>query len=378
MKKLNLILATLGLFALTVFIAFSQGAPSVSQVSYLPNLISPVTETAVVYTGIRLMVANGFAVVINALMALTGNSIMLSILLLAFLVELVLLYPSIKIQLKQKKIHLFHKKLVDRFNKGDLSISDTKGEINKLYDVNEKIHSRGSVFVVIQVLLFFAVVWGLSLMVYSPNFLNGSWDALNISLLSKPSNYVIPVLAGLSYFLHSLIKTYSKEREDYISTEQTMISLFLSVVTSVIIYVFASTFALALTLYTIALIAFSTIRYLVVEEHSRSWGGKARKELMEMIMHAEPHKNRFQYISRKWNHLPIVRYLNFHLLEEAISMSLGLLLALNFFGVFGANDASQMTFLSQVPSSYADEIIQSNFTDKNKIDEIDYNYLKIQ
>jgi len=133
----------------------------------------------------------------------------------------------------------------------------------------------------------------------------------------------------LIYFLHSLTKIYYKEREDYISKTQSRVALLFAVLGSVIVYYFAWTFAIALTLYFITLITFATIRYIIVEQHSRSWGKFARKELIQMLRHTELHKNKFEYLSRKWNNLPIVRYINFHLLEEGLSMSLGLLLALN-------------------------------------------------
>ena len=128
------------------------------------------------------------------------------------------------------------------------------------------------------------------------------------------------------------MKIYYKEKEDYISTSQTTVAILFAVIGASLVYWFASIFSVALTVYFVTLITFSTIRYIEVEKHARSWGKLAQKELIELLRTVQPHKNRFQYLSRKWNHIPVVRYINFHLLEEALSMSLGLLLALNFFG----------------------------------------------
>ena len=279
--------------------------------------------------------------IMNSLMTLTGESILLSIILLGLLVEFVLLYPSLRIQLKQKKIHLFHKKLVDRFNKGELSISETEDELHQLYDVNEKIHHRGAVMVTIQIAIFFFSFWGLSLMVKAPGLLAGSWNVLNFSLLNKPTTYWLPFFAAILYFIHAIIKIYYKEKEDYISSAQTTIAALFAVIGAIIVYVFAGVFAVALTIYFITLITFSTIRYIVAEQHAREWGKFAQRELIHMLRDATPHHDRFEYFSRKWNHIPIVRHINFNLLEEALSMTLGLILALTFFGAF-TNDSSEI------------------------------------
>ncbi|MBU0578192.1 YidC/Oxa1 family membrane protein insertase [Patescibacteria group bacterium] len=332
-KKLSLIFTTLVLFALSIYIAFVQGNIGSDAGQAPAHLAASFNMSPVVYTGLQAHVANFFTVVINSLMSVFGDSVLLSIVVLALIVELVLLYPSVRIQLKQKKIHIFHKKLIDRFNSGELKLSETKHELNLLYAVNEKMHARGAVFVVIQLALFITVLWGLYLLVQVPYLLHGSWNVLNFSLLSQPASYFIPFLAGLIYFLHSLTKIYYKEKEDYISRTQSRVALLFAVVGSVIVYLFAGTFAVALTLYFITLITFATIRYIVVEQHARNWGKFARKELIEMLRHTDLHKNKFDYLSRKWNHLPVVRNVNFHLLEEALSMSLGILLALNVLGV---------------------------------------------
>ena len=332
-KKLGLVFTTLALFAFSIYLAFMQGSISVaSQQTYPTHLAASTDISPIVYTGVREKMAELFAVVMNGLMSVFTNNILVSIIVLAFLVELVLLYPSVRIQLKQKKIHIFHKKLVDRFQKGEISLSDTKHEMNLLYSVNEKIHSWGAIFVVIQVVVFLTVLWGLNLLVHVPYLLEGSWSVFNFSLLGEPTSFFIPLVASLLYFLHSLIKIYYKQKEDYINPTQTIVAIGFSVISAAIVYWFASVFAVALTLYFVTLITFSTIRYIELEQHARDWGKFAQKELIHMLQTVEPHKNKFQYLSRKWNHIPVVRHINFHLLEEALSMSLGLLLALNFFG----------------------------------------------
>jgi len=333
MKKFSLIFVTLILFALSIYLAFMQGSVSAgTDISQLTHLAAPTEMSPIVYTGVRAEMAIMSANVMNGLMAVLGNSILISIIVLALLVELVLLYPSVRIQLKQKKIHLFHKKLVDRFNSGEIELSETKEELDLLYAVNERMHTRGMFFVVIQVVIFLMVLWGLNLLIHVPYLVRGSWNVLNFSLLSKPAAFWIPLVASLLYFLHSLTKIHYKEKEDYISRTQTIAAIGLSVISAAVVYWFTSIFAVALTLYIVTLITFSTVRYAIVEQHSKEWGKLAQKELMEMLRAAEPHRDKFEYLSQKWNHIPVIRHINFHLLEEALSMSLGLLLALSFFG----------------------------------------------
>jgi membrane protein insertase Oxa1/YidC/SpoIIIJ len=332
-KKLGLILVTLVLFSLSVYLAFVQGSIRVGGgETGLTHLAAPAEMSPIVYTGIRADMANISANVMNGLMSVFANNILISIIVLALLVELILLYISVRIQLKQKKIHLFHKKLIDRFNRGEIELSETKHELDLLYAVNEKIHAKGTFFVVIQFTLFFMVLWGLNLLVNVPYLVHGSWNVLNFSLLSKPANFWIPLIVSLLYFLHSLTKIYYKEKEDYISPTQTITAVGFSIASAAIVYWFASVFAVALTLYIVTLITFSTIRYIIVEQHARDWGALAQKQLMEMLQTIHPHRDKFEYLSHKWNHIPVVRHINFHLLEEALSMSLGLLLALSFFG----------------------------------------------
>lgn len=349
MKRFGLILITLVLFAFSIYLAFLQGSISLVEEplrmawpggqEYTKSMLISVPASPLVYTGFRAEVAKIFAVGFNSILQFTGNSVLLGIIALALLVELVLLYPSVRIQIKQKKIHTFHKKLVDRFNSGELSVNETEDELHKLYAVNERIHHRGTILVVIQILIFFFTFWGLNLMIRVPGMLTGSWSILNFSLLSKATNSLLPVLAGLLYFVHAMIRIYYKEKEDYISTAQTTMAFVFAVVGSVIVYLFAGIFAVALIIYFVTLVTFSTIRYIVVEQDAKAWKILAQQELIQMLREAKPHKNRFEYFSRKWNHLPIVRHINFNLLEEALSMALGLLLALTFFGAFQEGEA---------------------------------------
>jgi membrane protein insertase Oxa1/YidC/SpoIIIJ len=332
-RKMFMILVTLALFGFSVYLAYTQGSMSIlEQQEGLTHFAAPAQISPLVYTGIRAAMANTAVNIMNFFSGIFGGNILLSIMFLALLVELVLLYPSVRIQLKQKKIHLFHKKLVDRFNSGEITVSDTRRELDLLYAVNEKMHSRGAVFAVMQIIVFFTVLWGLNLLIKVPYLLYGSWDALNLSLLANPENYQLPMIAGLIYFMHSLVKIYYKQREDYIGRTQVIAAFLFSVIGAAAVFWFSHIFATALTLYVITLIAFSTARYIVVEQHAREWGKLAQKELLDMLRAVHPYEDKFEYISHRWNHIPVVRYINFHLLEEALSMSLGLLLALSFFG----------------------------------------------
>jgi hypothetical protein len=269
------------------------------------------------------------------------------------------LYPSVRIQLKQKKIHLLHKKLIDRFNNGELSVSKTEEELYKLYDVNEKIHRRGALMVVTQIAVFFFTFWGMSLITNFPEMLSGSWNFLNFSMLGSPSNYVLPLFVGIIYFAHGITKIYFKSKEDYISAPQVILSLIFSVIGSVIVYFFVGVFSIALSVYFLTLVTVATIRYILVEQHSRGWGKYAQKELIEMLQNAKVHEDRFEYFSRVWNHLPIVRHINFCLLEEALSMTLGLLLALSFFGAFQKTEAQ--TYLNKIQPPAIAQTYHANF-----------------
>lgn len=328
-----MILVTLVLFGFSVYLAYTQGSMSIlDQQEGLTHFAAPAQISPLVYTGVRATMANYAVTVMNFFSGIFGGNILLSIMFLALVVELVLLYPSVSIQLKQKKIHLFHKKLVDRFNSGEITVSDTRRELDLIYAVNEKMHSRGAVFAVIQIIVFFTVIWGLNLLTKVPYLLHGSWDALNLSLLDKPVTYQLPMIAGLIYFMHSLVKIYYKQREDYIGRTQAMAAFLFATIGAAAVFWFSHIFATVLTLYVITLIAFSTARYIIVEQHAQQWGKLAQKQLLDMLRAVQPYEDKFEYISHRWNHIPVVRHINFHLLEEALSMSLGLLLALSFFG----------------------------------------------
>ncbi len=339
MKKVGLILTTLGLFAFSVHLAFMQGSsPLVVQRGNLASMIWGQSASPLFGGGLKGFVAGTFSMLMNALLNVSGHSVIWALVLLALVVELVLLYPSVTLQLKQKKIHWFHKRIVDRFNRGELGVSSTREELRKVYDVNEKLHRRGAWMVVVQVLVFFFTFWGLSLMVRVPGMLAGSWSVLNFSLLMRTETIWIPLLASLIYFFHALVKIYYKEKEDYLSNTQNVLAFLFAILGAMVVYYFAGMFAIALTVYFITLVTFSTIRFIVVEQHAREWGKLAQHQMLQMLRDSKPEQNRFEYLSRKWNHLPVVRHINFALLEEALSMSLGLLLALSFFGGFQKTD----------------------------------------
>jgi len=339
MKKIGLILTTLGLFAFSVVLAFMQGSsPLVVQRGNLADFLSGNSANPVFGGGLKGFVAATFSMLMNALLNVTGHSAIWALVLLALVVEIVLLYPSVSLQLKQKKIHWFHKKIVDRFNCGELSVSSTREELHKVYDVNERLHRRGAWLVVAQVLVFFFTFWGLSLMVRIPGMLAGSWNVSNFSLLMNTETIWIPLLASLIYFFHALVKIYYKEKEDYLSPTQNVLAILFAILGSTVVYYFANMFAIALTVYFITLVTFATIRFIVVEQHAREWGKLAQHEMLQLLRDSKPDQDRFKYLSRRWNHLPVVRHINFALMEEALSMTLGLMLALSFFGGFQKSD----------------------------------------
>jgi membrane protein insertase Oxa1/YidC/SpoIIIJ len=334
-KKSGLVFTTLALFTLSIYLAFAQGSMggAGNGITGAAHFAAPADMSPIVYTGIRASMANISAGAMNVLMAVFANNILISIIALAMLVELALLYPSVRIQLKQKKIHFFHKKLVDSFNRGEIEAGEARREIDVLYAVNEKLHAKGAFFVAAQIIVFFMVLWGLNLLVNVPYLVRGSWSVFNFSLLNKPTDFWIPLIVSLLYFMHSVSKVYYKEKDDYISPSQSVVAIGFAVMGAAIVYWFASAFPAALSFYVVTLIAFSTVRYVIVEQNAQSWGKLAQRQLAGMLDTTKPYKDKFEYLSQKWNHIPIVRYINFHLLEEALSMTLGLLLALTFFGV---------------------------------------------
>jgi membrane protein insertase Oxa1/YidC/SpoIIIJ len=339
MKKIGLILTTLGLFAFSVYLAFVQGSsPLVVQRGNLAAMLSGQSTSPLFGGGLKSFVARLFSMIMNAFLNVTGHSVIWALILLALAVELVLLYPSVRLQLKQKKIHWFHKKIVDRFSRGELSVSSTREELHKVYDVNERLHRRGAWLVVAQVLVFFFTFWGLSLMIRVPGMLAGSWSVSNFSLLMNTESIWVPLLASLIYFFHAIVKIYYKEKEDYLSPTQNVLGILFAILGATVVYYFASLFAIALTVYFITLVTFATIRFIVVEQHAQEWGKLAQHQMLQMLRDSKPEHDRFEYLSRRWNHLPVVRHINFALMEEALSMTLGLMLALSFFGGFQKTD----------------------------------------
>jgi hypothetical protein len=252
-----------------------------------------------------------------------------AIVVLALVVELVTLYPAVNLQLKQKKIHLFHKKLVDRFHRGELTMSESKRELDVLYSVNERIHRRGAWLFGSQLLVFVLVFVGLKLAVQVPSALGGSFSAFNFALLSAPIGVSLPILASLAYLLHSLVKIHLKQREDYISMKQVYTAVALGLIGAGLVFYFASIFAVLLTVFFLTQITFATMRYIIVEDNAKEWGKYVQRELIKMLRTARIHKGKLEHWSRKFHHFPIVRHLNFHLLEEAVSMSLAFIMFLN-------------------------------------------------
>lgn len=326
MKRAGLVFSTLILFAISLYAAYVQGSFYATMEEVSGTHLAPAEGAIQTLSGFGASFAGIFANIINALSSPFGGNVFVAIILLALIVELITLYPSVNIQLKQKKIHLFHKKLVDRFNSGELSYSKSQHELNVLYSVNERIHTRGAWLVVFQLVLFVLVLWGLSLAVKDPSLLTGTFSSFNFALMNKPVEIYLPLLAGLAYMLHSLIKIHLKQKEDYISPKQIAWALSFALVSSALVFYFSTVFPVLISAYFVTLITFSTMRYLIVEENQKAWGKYTQKELIKMLRTSRLHKTKFEKLSRKFNHLPIVRHINLHLLEEAASMSLALFL----------------------------------------------------
>ena len=330
MKRIRLISTTIILFAVSLYAAYVQGSSYATVNGFAGgHLAAPAMDPAGPVGQLANSYLDFFAGFMAKMTSLFGGSLMAAIIVLALLVELITLYSAVNVQLKQKKIHLFHKKLVDRFHKGELAMSKSKRELDVLYSVNERIHRRGAVLVVFQLAVFLLVMWGLSMTADYQTLLQGSFSSFNFSLLSSPSGMSLPILAGLSYMLHSLVKIHLKQREDYISEKQVYTALGFGIFASVLVFYFASVFAVLLTVYFLTQVTFATMRYLIVEENSKAWGKRAQKDLIRMLRTSKLHKNKIEHWSRKFNHLPVVRRINFHILEEALSMSLALVIAFN-------------------------------------------------
>lgn len=332
MKRIGLIITSLILFAVSLYIAYGQ---AVDYSGLKPvaggHLVSPVPFSFGQSGGFIANYSQAFSDLVNSLLPVLGQNLLLVLILLALIVELVLLYPSVLIQLKQKKIHLFHKKLVDRFAKGELSVSKTNHELNILYAVNERLHARGALLFLAQLILFSAVLLGLVSLNATPQLLSGQFSAFNLALLNQPVSFYVPLLTALAFLLHSLTKIHLRQREDYIAGAQVVIALIIAVIASTAIFYISGIMATLLSVYFITLITFSTMRYIVVEDNARAWGKKAQRDLIHLLRTTRIHKNKLEYASRRFNHLPVIRHMNFHLLEEAASMSLMLTIALQVF-----------------------------------------------
>ncbi len=329
MKRTGLILATVILFAISLYTAYVQG------VSYVEingisgaHLVAPLdlANNLPAFWTKYLMVFSG---ILNTLTNVFGGSLIAGVIVLALLVELITLYPSVNLQLKQKKIHIFHKKLVDRFHRGELAMSESKRELDVLYSVNERIHRRGALLFAAQLFVFLLVFAGLDITSEVPSVLWAAFSSFNFALLSGPTTASLPILASLAYLLHSLVKIYLKQQEDYISMKQTYTALGFAIVISGMVFYLASIFSVLVTVFFLTMITFTTMRYLIVEENSKEWGKYVQKDLIKMLRTSKLHKNKLEHWSRKFNHLPLVRHLNFHLMEEAVSMSLALVMVLN-------------------------------------------------
>lgn len=313
MKKTPLLTLALGLFILTLALAMAQGKGQI-----FPSQ----GASAVFFQPVAELSAGAFASSFMSLLSLLGQNLFLSVSVLAVGVELILLYPSAAIQVKQKKIHLFHKKLVDRFRSGELSLSQSKEELRTLYAVNESLHRRGALLFMGQLLVFVWVLFGLlSLMKIRPE----NWGALsqfNLMLLAKPAHFLLPLCVGTAYFLHALIKIQFKRKEDYLSPWQLRLSLFIGLLTASFAFVLSQVSSVLVSLYMIQLITFSTLRYSFVEAKAKTWGKVAHRQLIALLLQAKTQETPFHRWRVKLNHSSFFRHFNFHLLEEAASMSL--------------------------------------------------------
>ncbi|MBN2306617.1 hypothetical protein JXD20_01415 [Candidatus Peregrinibacteria bacterium] len=330
MKRIGVILTTVLLFAISLYVAFMQGVNYVDvngpAGGHLAAVPAAGLENLSFFWSNFLHV---FSVILNGFVQIFGGSLIAAIIVLALIVELMTLYPAVNLQLKQKKIHLFHKKLVDRFHRGELTMSDSKRELDVLYSVNERIHRRGAILFSSQLIVFLIVVIGLYLLSQAPLFLNGAFSSFNFALLSAPVGAFLPLLASLAFLLHSLTKIHLKQREDYIDARQVSTAVVFTLILTCMVYYFASTLAVLLTVYFLTQITFATMRYIIVENNSQEWCRYVQSELIKMLRTSKLHKNKIEHWSRKFHHLPIIRHFNFHFLEEAASMTLIIVLIAN-------------------------------------------------
>ena len=330
MKRIGLILTTILIFAVSLYVAYMQGVNYVDvNGSAGVHLAAPLNGSIASLSVIGMKFLSYFSNVVSALARVFGGSLIVAVVVLALLVQLITLYPAVNLQLKQKKVHMFHKKLVNRFQRGELTMSAGKRELDVLYSVNERIHRRGALLVATQLVVFLIVFVGLSLMSYVPSVLFGSFSSFNYALLSAPVGYGLSIMVSLAYLLHALSKIHFKQREDYIDARQIYVGLGIALVIAAMVFYFASTLPVLLTVFFLTLVTFSTMRYVVVEVNSKKWGKFVQKELIKLLHTAKAHKNKVQHWTRKFHHIPIIRYLNFHLLEEGASMSLAIIMVIN-------------------------------------------------
>lgn len=335
MKRKGLIFSTVFLFALSLCLAYLQAnslSGSSLSLAGKANLLPAVQAGYSELSGMALSFAKGFAYFLNALSSVFSGSMLAALIVLGLVVEMATLYPAVNIQLKQKKIHLFHKKLIDRFHSGELSMGKAKRELDVLYSVNERIHARGAVLVSFQVIAFVAVFAGLYMLSLEPALLSGSFSAFSHALLAQPFSAVIPALVGMAYMLHSLIKISLKQKEDYISQRQVLVALGIALVLSIAIFSLAGSAPVLVSVYFLTQITFATMRYLIVDENAKAWGKLAQRDLIKLLRTSAVHKNKIQHASRKFNHFAFARHFNFHLLEEALSMSLVLVMTISVIG----------------------------------------------
>lgn len=329
MKRTGLIFTSLIIFAISLYAAYLQGVSYIEINGLAGGHLAAPFLVVEVLSPFWEAYLNIFSFLLNGTANMFAGSLIAGVILLAFAVELIVLYPSVNLQLKQKKIHLFHKKLVDRFHRGELTMGESKRELDVLYSVNERMHRRGALLFASQLILFVLVLLGLRLVAGEPTVLWGAFSPFNIALFDKPIGVGLPILAGMAYLLHSLVKIHLKQREDYIGMKQVYTALTFAFVTSALVFYFAAIFPVLLTVYFLTQITFATLRYIFVEERAKDWGKYVQRDLIHLLKTSKLHKNRLEHLSRKFNHLPLVRHLNFHLLEEALSMSLAVVLVFN-------------------------------------------------
>ena len=93
-------------------------------------------------------------------------------------------------------MHLLHKKLLSRFESGELSFSQTRQELGVLQAVNERLHRQGAFLVLIQMAVFLGVLGGLKTLAA----FGASFAVADLALLSAPASVSVPVLTALAYF----------------------------------------------------------------------------------------------------------------------------------------------------------------------------------